>query len=213
MVEHASGVPRDTLRPDLYPEPDMTDPLDAVRAQHWGLLARLLARAPDAALLRQLATLAEDGTALGAARGGLAAAAAGAEAAAVDLEFHDLFVGLGRGELLPYASYYLTGFLHERPLAKLRAEMARLGITRAEGVAEPEDHMATLCEIMAGLVRGEFGDGPDAPGRFFARHIAPWAGKFFADLEAAEHARFYRAVGQLGGVFVAIEAEAATLPA
>jgi TorA maturation chaperone TorD len=216
-VEQVSGVPRGTLRPDLYPAPDMTDPVDAERALHWAALARLLARAPDQALLRQLASLGEDDTALGAARGALAAAAAAADAEAVEHEFHDLFIGLGRGELLPYASYYLTGFLHERPLAKLRGEMARLGIARAEGVAEPEDHIATLCEIMAGLLRGEFGgdDGGDrdGPGRFFARHIAPWAAKFFSDLEAAEHARFYRAVGRLGAVFVAIEAEAATLPA
>jgi TorA maturation chaperone TorD len=216
-VEQVSGVPRATLRPDLYPDADMTDPVDAMRAQHWALLARLLSRAPDAALLRQLAALGDDGTALGAARGGLAAAAAEAQAALVEREFHDLFIGLGRGELLPYASYYLTGFLHERPLAKLRAEMERLGIARAEGVAEPEDHVATLCEIMAGLLRGDFGadegGSGDAAGRFFARHLAPWAGKLFSDLEAAEHARFYRAVGRLGGVFVAIEAEAATLPA
>ncbi len=218
MVEQVSGVPRGTLRPDLYPPAtEATDPVDAVRAQHWALLARLLARAPDAALLRQLGALGGDDTALGAARGVLAEAASRADAAAVEREFHDLFIGLGRGELLPYASYYLTGFLHERPLAKLRAEMERLGIARAEGVAEPEDHIATLCEIMAGLLRGEFGEDPgqggDAPGRFFARHVAPWASKFFSDLEAAEHARFYRAVGRLGGVFVAIEAEAATLPA
>jgi TorA maturation chaperone TorD len=216
-VEQVSGVPRATLRPDLYPDADMTDPVDAMRAQHWALLARLLARAPDAALLRQLAALGEDDTALGAARGQLAAAASEADAALVEREFHDLFIGLGRGELLPYASYYLTGFLHERPLAKLRAEMQRLGIARAEGVAEPEDHIATLCEIMAGLLRGEFAEdgagGGDAPGRFFARHVGPWAGKFFSDLEAAEHARFYRAVGRLGGAFIAIEAEAATLPA
>jgi len=213
MVEQVSGVPRAALRPDLYPDADMTDPVDAMRAQHWALLARLLARAPDAALLRQLAGLGEDETSLGAARGLLATAAAEAQAAAVEREFHDLFVGLGRGELLPYASYYLTGFLHERPLAKVRAEMERLGIARTEDVAEPEDHIATLCEIMAGLLRGDFGDGGDAPGRFFARHVASWAGKFFSDLEAAEHARFYRAVGRLGGVFVAIEAEAATLAA
>lgn len=221
MVEQASGVSRTILRPDLYPddgaEPDEPDAVDAMRAQHWSLLAALLARAPDAALLRRLASIGGDDTALGTARGALSAAAASADAAAVEREFHDLFIGLGRGELLPYASYYLTGFLHERPLAKLRAEMDRLGIARAEGVAEPEDHIATLAEIMAGLLRGEFGSdtagGGDEARRFYARHVEPWAAKFFSDLEAAEHARFYRAVGRLGAVFTAIETEAATLPA
>jgi TorA maturation chaperone TorD len=221
MVEQASGVSRSLLRPDLYPvdstgvDGERPDEIDAMRAQHWGLLARLLARAPEGALLRQLASLEGDETPLGAARAALAEAAAAADARAVEREFHDLFIGLGRGELLPYASYYLTGFLHERPLAKLRAEMDRLGIARAEDVAEPEDHVATVSEIMAGLLRGAFGDGPggEEARRFFARHIAPWAQKFFSDLEAAEHARFYRAVGRLGSAFVAIEAEAATLPA
>jgi len=215
-VEAATGVPRGHLRPDLYPpEPDgdvLADPVEEVRAQHWALVSTLLVRAPDRGLLRRLRGLQGDDTALGAARGALAAAAMAAEAEAVAEEFHDLFIGLGRGELLPYASYYLTGFLHERPLAKVRAEMQRLGIARAEGVPEPEDHIATLAEIMAGLVRGEIGEAGDA-GRFFARHVAPWAGRFFADLEAAGHARFYRAVGRVGSVFMAIETEAATLPA
>jgi TorA maturation chaperone TorD len=214
MVEQVSGVPRGTLRPDLYPADDAgADPLDVVRAQHWALLATLLVRPPEAGLLRQLATLESDGTPLGAARGALAEAARTAEPAALEREFHDLFIGLGRGELLPYASYYLTGFLHEKPLAKVRADMERLGIAREQGVAEPEDHVATLAEIMAGLLRGAFGEGGDDARRFFSRHIGPWAGTFFADLERAEHARFYRAVGRLGAVFVEIEAEAATLPA
>jgi len=215
-VEAASGVPRGLLRPDLYPPEAEGDAgssaIEEERAQHWALLSTLLVRPPDAALLRRLAGLADDGTPLGAARAGLGEAARAASAEAVAEEFHDLFIGLGRGELLPYASYYLTGFLNERPLAKLRGEMQRLGIARAEGVAEPEDHIATLAEIMAQLVRGEIGAAGD-PGRFFARHVSPWAGKFFADLEAAEHARFYRAVGRLGSVFLAIETEAATLPA
>nr|WP_291296760.1 molecular chaperone TorD family protein [Elioraea sp.] len=212
---------RSLLRPDLYPSEPLpgdapeSDELDAVRAQHWGLIARLLARPPEAALLRQLATLAGDDTPLGRARAALAEAAAAADPRAVEREFHDLFIGLGRGELLPYASYYLTGFLHERPLAKLRAEMDRLGIARAEDVSEPEDHIATVAEIMAGLLRGSFGDDPggEEARRFLARHIAPWAQKCFSDLEAAETARFYRAVGRLGSVFVAIETEAATLAA
>jgi TorA maturation chaperone TorD len=220
MVEQATGVARTLLRPDLYPADappaEESDPLDAMRAQHWGLLARLLARPPEAALLRQLATIEGDATPLGEARAALAEAAAAADPRVVEREFHDLFIGLGRGELLPYASYYLTGFLHERPLARLRAEMERLGIARAEDVSEPEDHVATVAEIMAGLLRGAFGETDDRAEearRFLARHVAPWAPKFFSDLEAAEHARFYRAVGRLGSVFVAIETEAATLPA
>ena len=68
-----------------------------------------------------------------------------------------LTLEIGRGELVPFASYYRTGFLNEKPLAKLRGDMARLGIARAESVKEPEDHIAALCEMMAGLITGAFG--------------------------------------------------------
>jgi TorA maturation chaperone TorD len=176
------------------------------------LLSGLLARPPDQGLLARLAGLSGDGTALGEAVGALAAAARDARAEAVEREFHDLFIGLGRGELLPYASYYLTGFLHERPLAKLRADLAALGIERAASVVEPEDHIATLCEVMAGLIDGSLGDGPEQDRRIFDRHLRPWAERFFADLEQAKAARFYRAVGRLGRVFIGIETEAFALP-
>lgn len=186
---------------------------EAGRACVYGLLAALLARAPQDALLARLSGLGGEGTALGEALGALGAAARDARAEAVEREFHDLFIGLGRGELLPYASYYLTGFLHERPLAKLRGDLAGLGIERAEGVAEPEDHIATLCEVMAGLIDGSLGDGPQQDRRIFERHLRPWAERFFADLEQAEAARFYRAVGRLGRIFIGIETEAFALPA
>jgi TorA maturation chaperone TorD len=183
------------------------------RARVYGLLSGLLARPPDDGLLARLTGLGDDGSALGEALGALGTAAREARAEAVEREFHDLFIGLGRGELLPYASYYLTGFLHERPLAKLRGDLAVLGIERAAGVVEPEDHIATLCEVMAGLIDGSLGDGPEQDRRIFERHLRPWAERFFADLEQAKAARFYRAVGRLGRVFIGIETEAFALPA
>lgn len=121
--------------------------------------------------------------------------------------YHDLFIGLGRGELLPYGSYYLTGFLNEKPLAELRGDLARLGFGRAEGVREPEDHMAALCDVMAQLIEataaGEF--PADVQRRFFTAHIQPWARQFFADLEAAKSAGPFAPVGQIGRIFMAIE--------
>jgi TorA maturation chaperone TorD len=152
-------------------------------------------------------------TPLGAACAGLAEAARLAEPAALAREYHDLFIGVGRGELLPFASYYLTGFLHERPLALLRDDLRRLGIERGDGVAEPEDHLGFLCEAMAGLLAGDFPATPALVGAFYDRHLRPWAGRAFADLEKAEAARFYRAVGALGGAVIDIETAAAGLPA
>jgi len=200
---------------DLYRHrPSTIDDIDAVdkaRAQEYALLATLLGRAPDAGLLRRLAELCGDPSPLGVAHAALAEAASRATRDGVEREHFDLFIGLGRGELVPYGSYYLTGFLHERPLARLRYDLARLGIERAPGRAEPEDHAAILCEIMAGLVSGRLLAPRGADRALFEAHLAPWMEKFFADLERANTAEFYRSIGALGRVFMAVEAEAFAL--
>ena len=212
-VEAASGVARVRLRPDLYREPAATvDEIDLARAQEYALLAALLARAPDAQLLQRLSRLGGEASPLGLAHAALGAAAAGTDLRQVEREYFNLFIGLGRGELLPYASYYLTGFLNERPLARLRDDLAAFGVERVEGNYEPEDHAATLCEIMAGLAGGRFATDAGAERQLFEKHLAPWIGRFFADLARAEAGSFYRAVGALGHVFIDIETEAFALP-
>jgi TorA maturation chaperone TorD len=153
-----------------------------------------------------------DASPLGLAHAALAEAASNTTIEKVEREYFDLFIGLGRGELLPYGSYYLTGFLHERPLARLRAELNELGLARAEGIPEPEDHVAILCEVMAGLAGGRFPAAVGSDRQLFEKHMKPWFGRFFADLEQAEAANFYRRVGTLGRVFVDIENEAFALP-
>src|SRR6476661_298319 len=204
-VEAATGIDRSVLRPDLYserhPNGGGIEDVDAARAQEYTLLAALLARAPDQALLDRLATLRGDASPLGLAHVGLAEAASKASVEKIEREYFDLFIGLGRGELLPYGSYYLTGFLHERPLARLRETLARLGVERTAGQAEPEDHAAILCEIMAGLAGRRFAAPATAERELFEQHLSPWIGRFFADLEKAEGADFYRRVGTLGRVF------------
>ncbi len=141
IVEAATGVDRKVLRPDLYGESVQGQPapddVATARAQEYALLATLLGRAPDATLLKSLAGLRGDATPLGVAHAALAQAASDTTVERVEREFFNLFIGLGRGELLPYASYYLTGFLHERPLARLRADLAPLGIERAKATANP----------------------------------------------------------------------------
>src|SRR5262247_173195 len=215
-VEAATGVSRAILRPDLYAEHPGTagdvDEVDAARAQEYALLSVLLARAPDAGLLERLGALRGDASPLGLAHAALAEAAERTSVERVGREYFDLFIGLGRGELLPYGSYYLTGFLHERPLARLRAHLDQLGIERAEGQAEPEDHAAILCEIMAGLVSRRFAAPAGADRGMFEQHLSPWIGRFFADLERAESADFYRRIGTVGRVFIEVETEAFALP-
>lgn len=191
----------------------MDDGLDRERAALFALLGRLLSEPPDAALLMRLRALRGDGTRLGQALADLAAAAEDADPAALEREHFKLFIGVGRGELMPYASWYLTGFLHDRPLADLRGALRRLGVERAPGVPEPEDHIAFLCETLAGLIEGRFGERSEEAGKFFGLHLRPWAARFFTDLEKAQGARFYRAVGALGRAAVEIEAAAADMPA
>ncbi len=125
-------------------------------------------------------------------------------------EFHDLFVGLVRGELVPYGSYYLTGFLHEKPLAKLRQDMSRLGVVREQNVAEPEDHIASLCEMMAGFIDGSLGRplALEEQKAFFSAHIGNWAPVLFRDMEAAKASILYAMLGSIGRVFLDIEERA-----
>ncbi len=180
------------------------------RARLYSLLSNLLAAAPDEAVLAALRDGKGDASELGRAFSALAGKAAATTPAAAAREYHDLFIGLGRGELVPYGSYYLTGFLHEKPLAALRRDLARLGLERAAEVREPEDHIAALCEVMAGLIDGSFGDPAPLPVQreLFERHIAPWAARFFADLEAAAATDFYREVARIGRLFLGIETTA-----
>jgi TorA maturation chaperone TorD len=215
-VETATGISRRELRPDLYDESNAAvadravDPVDAARAHEYQLLATLLSAPPSKKLLSAIARLEGDDTPLGRAHAALAEAAGSGVAAHVEREYFDLFIGVGRGEILPYASYYLTGFLHERPLARLRGDLLAFGIERAENNPEPEDSAATLCEIMAGFADGRFAASEEQQRKFFEKHLAPWMGRMFADLEKSDTANFYKRVGALGRLFFEIEAEAFT---
>jgi TorA maturation chaperone TorD len=211
-VEAATGVPRIVLRPDLFAAQACADEVDAARAQEYALLATLLSRSPDAEFLGRLARLRGDPSPLGLVHAALGEAAARLDAERVGREYFDLFVGLGRGEVLPYASYYLTGFLYERPLARLRGDLKRLGIEQVAGQSEPEDHAAILCEIMSGLANKTIEAPAGADREIFEKHMAPWMGRLFADLETSKTANFYARVGALGRMFMDIEAEAFALP-
>lgn len=183
------------------------DEAEHLRVNLYRMLAGLLARSPDQGQMVALAGLSGDETDLGRAIGDLSAHAAEMSAEDVSDEYTRLFIGVGRGELVPFGSYYLTGFLHEKPLARLRADMAPLGIERSPEVKEPEDHAAALMDMMAGLIDGSFGKRqPLAVQRdFFRKHVGSWIGHFFADLGKAKGARFYAPVGRIGVLFTEIE--------
>jgi TorA maturation chaperone TorD len=192
--------------------PDSSAAEEQVRAEVYGLLSYLLAAPPDHATVATLAAL---DVPADAAEGSLAPAWRALQAAATRVtpeslgdEYAALFIGVGRGELVPYASWYLTGFLMELPLARLRGDLRSLRLERSDGVCEPEDHAASLCEAMAMLISGERAVGLGLQSTFFERHLDPWMGRFFRELQQAPSARFYRAVGQLGERFLEIEKRA-----
>lgn len=189
------------------------DPTSAVpdeqlrRAAIYSLLAALLRDAPGEPVLAYAAELEHGderaGSELALAFATLALAARHTPPDALRDEYHALFIGLGRGELVPYGSWYQTGFLMERPLGALRADLERLGFERADDVHEPEDHIAALCEVMALLIHDGVATGQQKP--FFDAHLASWAGEFFRDLAAAQTAVFYRSVARLGAAFIRLE--------
>lgn len=182
---------------------------EELRANTYGLLGNLLARVPGQEMLDRLAVIevsgAEQENGMAAAWKTLAMAARRATLESVDDEYHALFVGIGRGELMPYGSWYLTGFLMERPLAELRQDLRALGFERREDIKEPEDHAGALMETMCMLILDGEGTNDHEQKRFFERHLEPWIGKFFEDLQNAGSANFYAAVGVLGAQFVEIE--------
>ena len=197
---------RSGMAAETVPSPIDVDG-DTVRANTYGLLGALLANPPRNETFDLLAGIEVPSTdGLGTAWEALRRAARHADAGAVDDEYHDLFIGVGRGELIPYGSWYLTGFVMDKPLALLRTDLAALGFERQDEVKEPEDHAAALLETMALIVAAPE-HGIDVQRRFFDRHVATWMRTFFADLQTAASARFYRSVGQFGDRFMTFETQ------
>jgi TorA maturation chaperone TorD len=183
----------------------------SLRTHVYALLSRLLSSPPGDEVLEALQTVEAkdpDGNIdLGSAWKGLQKIAGEMSIDDLDDEFHALFIGLGRGELVPHGSWYLTGFLMEKPLVHLRTDLAVLGVERQPEVKEPEDHAAALCDVMA-LLEGDGGGASYlTQAAFFQKHMQPWMGRFFHDMQVADSAKFYRAVGLFGERYIEIESE------
>jgi TorA maturation chaperone TorD len=195
------SVSHQSFRPNV-------EEIDGARAQEYALLATLLSRSPDSLLLSRLADLRDDANPIGVAHGAVREAAVRVNEETAAREYFALFAGLREGSLLPYSSHYLAETLYGRPLARLREAFQGFGIEIAPQRSEPEDHAGILCEVMAGLADGSIPARPGAEREFFQQHLSPWIRRFFIDLEHAEAADFYSAVGLLGRTFVDLEAEA-----
>jgi len=183
---------------------------DSNRASMYALLSHLLVKPPTVDLLFDVSNLNGGDKEIGEAIETLSLLAKKISASQVEKEYNNLFIGVGRGELLPYGSFYMTGFLNEKPLANLRDEMNRIGIAKATDASDPEDHIASLCEMMSGIISDKFYTSLSIKEQsdFFRVHLAPWARHFFSDLEGADGSIFYAPVGKLGRAFMEVEMEA-----
>lgn len=186
---------------------------DAARADWYALLAHLFLAPPDSALLARLAAAsagAADDSPLGRAFRDLAQASAQADPEAIRAEFEAAFVGVGKPEVFLQASFYLAGFLHERPLAELRASLAQLGVGRRADASETEDHVGLLCEAMRFVIRGDGG----VPGALevqrdlFNRFLAPCFESLCDAIEHSGSTDYYKHVGRLARAFFAVERQA-----
>lgn len=169
-----------------------------------GALLAAPATAEHLAVLRNLPEIEQPQSSMELAWTVLRKAASDFSVEQIDDEYHQLFIGLGRGVVVPYGSWHLTGFLMEKPLGVLRADLRRLGFERAEGVCESEDHIASLCQAMAAIIHADEIDF-NTERAFFNDHIASWSDDFFRLLDEASCAGFYRAVGNLGSSFISVE--------
>ena len=188
-------------------ENDLIEAEQRYRASAWALLAALLRATPDQALLEHVGTLSpevdDELDELGRAMAALAGAASGKDPARLEEEYNELFIGVGRGEVVPYGSWYLTGFLMEKPLSDLREDLSALGFERNENVREPEDHAAAIFEVFSVMIMDGFGQQQQQV--FFQKHMRPWLERFFDDLAKARSADFYRDVAQFGAAFLQLE--------
>ena len=182
-------------------------PEEVARANFYGLLARLFYAPPDAALLEAIAAAgeidAEDGG-IAEAWQDLARAAAGADAEAVREEYENSFVGTGKAPVTLYTSAYTIRYSNEVPLVGLRDALSELGLARREGVHEPEDHIAALCDIMRHLVAEQKGDLHEQA-RFFRRWIAPAVDPLCNAIDRHPGCDFYRRVGRFAKAFFDLE--------
>lgn len=189
------------------------DAEELARAEMYGVLSRLYLAAPDAELLRRFAVAVTEAPAEGGfLQGPWEALVAAMRATPVDAaadEYDALFQGIGKPEVFLYGSYYLAGFLNEKPLATLRADLAHLGLARDESRGESEDHAAYVFEVMRYLIAGEDAAvcNLEQQRRFFRSHVQPWMEALCDALAAHPQARLYRAVAELTRAFVQVETQ------
>ena len=186
------------------------NPYTGIRADVYVILASLLVGPPSEEHLNVLRRMAWDAgisDKMDKALGKLRSASRDYKHDIVSEEYNRLFVGLGCGEVIPYASWYRERAIQSLPLASLRSDLLRLGIIRQADNHDSEDNAGALCEIMALISQKQNNVSYETQAEFFERHIASWMTAFFKDVASAKSAGFYQAVGSLGCCFLESEKE------
>ncbi len=200
-----------TMTPDAVPSTALDE--ETARSELYGLLAQVYYAPPAPEFVAELRLAATQAPTPGGlleepwrALVGVARELSDAQIAA---EFEALFGGVGKPEVYLFGSYYLSGFLNEKPLARLRSELARLGLQRAQAMSETEDHIAYLCEVMRYLIAGDDVAVANLTRQhsFFAEHLQPWVLQLCDALQQHPKARFYAAVAELTRAFISVEAQ------
>jgi TorA maturation chaperone TorD len=194
-----------------FEAPRSVEPEDQARADFYALLANLFYQAPDAKLLQAIAIAEPPSGVLAPAWQKLADASNVVPEDAVNEEYDAVFVGVGKPPVMLYGSFYMAGFMMEKPLAALRQNLGELGFARADSVREPEDHLAAICDVMRAMILGDLENKPqtvEAQKQFFLTHVKPWIFDCVAAISAYHHANYYKHVAGFAKSFFQVEIEA-----
>ncbi len=184
---------------------------ETARAEVYGLLAALFYAPPSPELLAQLRVAVTqapvEGGLLEESWGDVVAAARELSDVQAADEYAKLFGGVGKPEVYLFGSHYLSGFLNEKPLVRLRTELARLGLERDEAMSETEDHFAYCCEVMRYLIAGDDVAVANLTQQksFFGDHMQPWAMQMCDAIAAHPRAKLYAKLAEFTRVFLNVE--------
>jgi TorA maturation chaperone TorD len=186
---------------------------ETARAEIYGLLAQLFYQVPSPDLLAQMRVAVTDAPVAGGFleepwRQVVAAARQSSDEEIAN-EYNNLFGGVGKPEVYLYASHYVSGFLNDKPVARLREDLAAVGLERDDSMSETEDHFACLCEVMRYLIAGDDVSVSNLTHQrdFFGTHIQPWAQEMTETIAKHPKAQFFGALGEFTNAFLGIEAQ------
>ena len=206
------STPSDVTTMDVkFEAPRLIEPEDQARADYYALLASLFYRAPDARLLQAIAIAEPPVGVLSSAWQRLADASNVVPEDALAEEYDAVFIGMGKPPVMVYGSFYMAGFMMEKPLAALRQNLAELGFVRAQNVREPEDHLAAICDVMRAMIQGDIDTKPQSLATqkaFFLTHVKPWVFDCTNAISAYHQSNFYKHVAAFAAAFFAVELEA-----